>query len=128
MASKNSMKAHLILVTKYRKKCLTKEIMEFIIEIFKKELTNIYCYDLIVKGDSENHIHLHFGYKPNKNMAFIVSRLKCVSCYQAWKKFPNELRKHFWHGKNILWSKWYFCNTTGNASAETIKKYIENQG
>ncbi|WP_196219505.1 transposase, partial [Microcystis aeruginosa] len=37
------------------------------------------------------------------------------------KEFPELLKLP------TLWTPSYFCSTAGNASTETIKKYIENQ-
>jgi len=37
------------------------------------------------------------------------------------------MKKYYWH-ENTLWSDGYFVCTTGDASSETIKKYIDNQG
>jgi len=37
------------------------------------------------------------------------------------------LKKHFWK-ENTLWSDGYFVCSTGNASTETIQKYIAEQG
>jgi len=38
------------------------------------------------------------------------------------------LRKFYWGPKRKLWSGGYFCATVGDASEDTIRKYIENQG
>lgn len=34
---------------------------------------------------------------------------------------------YYWKGKDILWTHGYFCATIGEASEETIKRYIEKQ-
>ncbi|EJF4585521.1 transposase, partial [Campylobacter coli] len=41
------------------------------------------------------------------------------------KEFPH-LKQYLW--KQYFWSGSYFLATTGEATPETIKKYIENQG
>jgi REP element-mobilizing transposase RayT len=45
----------------------------------------------------------------------------------VWKQFPEVLGKHFWK-ERTFWTDGYFVSTTGQASEETIRKYIENQG
>lgn len=47
--------------------------------------------------------------------------------YHAWQNFGPRLRKTYWY-KNLFWSSGYFCSTTGDASSETVKLYIETQG
>jgi putative transposase len=44
-----------------------------------------------------------------------------------WKKHEDILSFVFWKRK-MFWSDGYFVCSTGDASAETIKKYIEEQG
>ena len=51
--------------------------------------------------------------------------LKGKSSYRLQRDFP-ELRKKYW-GQH-LWSRGYFCSTTGAVTEEMIKAYIENQG
>lgn len=46
----------------------------------------------------------------------------------AWREFNEYLSKYYWSGKHYLWTRGYFCCTVGNASEETIKNYILNQG
>ena len=57
----------------------------------------------------------------------IVRRLKQLSTNELWEKQSEHLQKYYWK-KKILWSKGYFCSTVGEASEETIEKYIENKG
>lgn len=41
----------------------------------------------------------------------------------------EDYLKRFYYGRHkMLWSKGYFCATVGEASEETIEKYIDNQG
>lgn len=41
---------------------------------------------------------------------------------------PQEVRRFYWGGRNIFWTKGYFVSSVGNVSQETIQRYIENQG
>jgi len=56
----------------------------------------------------------------------IVRRLKQESTYYIWKKWP-QLQKLFWKEKTF-WGDGYFCCSIGNASIDTVRKYIESQG
>ncbi|MDR1081615.1 MAG: transposase [Deltaproteobacteria bacterium] len=44
-----------------------------------------------------------------------------------WKEYGEYLKTRFWH-EHTFWSDGCFACTTGDASTETIRKYIENQG
>lgn len=54
-------------------------------------------------------------------------KLKQESTINLWKYFPVFLSKHFWN-ERTFWSDGYFACLIGEASPETIRRYIENQG
>ena len=53
--------------------------------------------------------------------------LKQNSTRELWKRYPAWLRHHFWK-EHTFWSDGYFVCSIGEASPETVRKYIENQG
>jgi len=55
-----------------------------------------------------------------------IRRLKQETTVRIWKRYP-ELKNHFWKEKTF-WSDGYFCCAIENASIETVRKYIEEQG
>jgi len=57
----------------------------------------------------------------------IVKRLKQETTIKLWKHYQKELKKQFWK-EHTFWSDGYFCCSIGNASIETVRKYIEEQG
>ena len=69
----------------------------------------------------KDHLHLLIDSVPDISITQIVRKLKQESTYAVWKQFPTILEQHFW-------TDGYFASTTGQASEETIRKYIENQG
>lgn len=75
----------------------------------------------------KDHIHLLVDYSPNISVSQIVRLLKQVTTSRVWFVFNNELRKHFWK-RRVFWSAGYFVCSTGDASTETIAKYIAEQG
>jgi putative transposase len=74
-----------------------------------------------------DHIHVLVDAPPALSPTSIATRLKSQSTFHIWKKHDILLQYHFWKEKTF-WSDGYFACTTGNASTETIKKYIEEQG
>jgi putative transposase len=55
-----------------------------------------------------------------------VRRIKQTTNSRLWRSFPY-LKNEFWREKTF-WSDGYFVCSVGNASAETIRKYIQEQG
>lgn len=126
MTVKTDLSIHLIFVTKYRKPCLTEEIMSYCVDILKQECYNINIEVIAIQGDNQDHIHMILKLKPLHSVSHVVQILKQKSRYQVWQKYPG-LRKFYWY-KDLLWSNGYFCTSIENASKETIEKYINKQG
>jgi putative transposase len=74
-----------------------------------------------------NHIHFLIRYILRWSIAQIVRRLKQESTRQIWLLHPTTLRKQYWYQK-LLWSSGYFVCSIGEASPDTIREYILNQG
>lgn len=56
-----------------------------------------------------------------------IRRLKQESTRELWNRHPEWLCKHFWK-ERTFWSDGYFVCSIGEASPETVRRYIENQG
>ncbi|MGB5632272.1 MAG: IS200/IS605 family transposase, partial [Waterburya sp.] len=68
-----------------------------------------------------DHVHLFLNTDPTFAPSIIIKRIKGRASHHLRKEFP-ELKK-----LPTLWTPSYFVATTGNASTETIKRYIETQ-
>ena len=55
-----------------------------------------------------------------------IRRLKQESTRELWNRHPEWLCKHFWK-ERTFWSDGYFVCSIGEASPETVRRYIENQ-
>ena len=127
MASETKIKIHLILVTKYRRKVLVDRVMNRIIEIIKEEMSKRKCEVIAIQGDDQDHIHIMMQIRPTHSVSTLVQLIKQYTRYRIWREFPGHMRKTYWY-KELLWSDGYFCSSTGDASSETVKRYIETQG
>jgi len=74
----------------------------------------------------KDHLHLMVTSVPKVSPLQIVRKLKQETTVRIGKLHP-ELKKQFWKEKTF-WSDGYFCCAIGNASIETVRKYIEEQG
>lgn len=123
--NKNLLYVHLIFSIKYRKSLLIgsldTDIKQWGYDICKQNK----WYIKRMESD-KNHLHILLQYNPTDSISHIVRKLKQMTTYYAWKKYSNHLRCHFWK-KHTLWSDGYFACSVGNASEETIERYIANQ-
>lgn len=119
-----SLHYHLVLVTKYRRKCFTKKMLERLEEICK-HISSLWDIDLLEFGGEEDHIHLLLSMHPNIIPSRFVNNLKTVTSRILRKEFSDVLGKFYW--KPILWSRAYCLISAGGAPLNVLKKYIENQ-
>ena len=119
-----NLKYHLVLVTKYRKKCFTAPMLKRLEEICQK-LCIMWEIELIEFGGEADHAHLLLDMHPNIMPSKFVNNLKTVTSRLLRKEFALHLQKYFW--KPVLWTRAYCLITAGGAPLETLKSYIQNQ-
>ena len=115
---------HFIFVVKCRKSLLIllgERIKSFFHDIAGKSDFNIKEIEV-----DKDHVHVLVSGILRLSPSQIVRRLKTLSTRCIWNEHP-ELVQEFW-SKKTFWSDGYFCASIGNASIETIRAYIENQG
>ena len=115
---------HLILVVKYRKKVINDEISERLKEIFRSIESN-YNIALEEWNFDLDHVHILFRSEPNSNISKFINAYKSASSRLIKKEYPS-IRSRLY--KEAFWSQSFCLISTGEASIETIKKYIESQG
>lgn len=116
---------HLVLVTKYQKKCFTNVMRKRLFEI-AQSVCEKWDIKLSEFGGESDHIHLLISAHPAMNISTFINNLKTVTSRMIRKEFKEHLSKYYW--KPVLWTRAYCLLTTGGANIETIKKYIEKQG
>lgn len=115
---------HLILVVKYRKKVINDEISERLKEIFRSIEGN-YNIALEEWNHDIDNVHILFRSEPNSNISKFINAYKSASSRLIKKEYPSIRSKLY---KEAFWSQSFCLISTGEASIETIKKYIESQG
>jgi putative transposase len=123
---KYSLKEHLVLVTKYRKRILNSFISEDI-KHYLFEICSKYGYDIVTMETDKDHIHLLISYDTTDSICEIVKRLKQETTHKIWLKHSETLVRNYWKRK-IFWSDGYFACSIGEVSTATIQRYIETQG
>jgi putative transposase len=115
---------HLVWCPKYRKPILEKPEVKQFLEDQIHTIAATKNYEVLALEIQPDHIHLFVSAPPFDAPTGIIKVFKGVTALRLFKKFP-ELRNEFWKGK--LWSPSYYVGTAGRVSAETIRKYIEEQ-
>lgn len=124
--NKNSLMAHLIFVTKYRKKLLTGSVREDILQIVYETCQKNHWYIRRMETDID-HIHILLQYNPTDSVTEVVRKLKQVTTYHIWQRHEKKLKSCYWK-ERTFWSDGYFAASVGQVSQATIERYIENQG
>lgn len=119
------LKYHLVLVTKYRRKCFTKNILKSL-ETISQNICKKWDVDLIEFGGEADHIHILFAAYPNIDLSKFVNNLKTVSSRLIRKEYKEQLAKFYW--KPVLWTRAYCLLSSGGAPIDVIKQYIQSQG
>ena len=117
---------HLILVTKYRRKVINKDICQRLAEIFEHiGEKNQYKLKIIELNSDEDHLHILFKAEPKSEISKFLNAYKRASSRLIKKEFP-EIREKLW--ADAFWSRSFFLATTGGVTLETLKQYVEDQG
>lgn len=120
--SKYHTRYHIVFVTKYRYRVLTKQMRYRI-----RELTHQICSQLgarVIKGVlSSNHVHMFVEIPPKHSVSNFMRRVKGCTSRRLQQEFP-ALRQRYWGRR--FWARGYFCTTSGNITNEVILNYIEN--
>jgi len=100
-------------------------MLEELEKIFTRLLNDKDC-NILEFGGEEDHVHILFETPPQIQLSKLVNTLKTVSSSLIKKQYEQNLKKYYW--KSAFWSRSYCIVSTGGATIETIKEYIENQG
>jgi len=119
-----SLNYHLVFVTKYRRRPITKRVRLFLKGIFAEV-----CADFggtLDEMDGEgDHLHLFVSMPPKVAPATLVNSLKGVSSRHVRRQRFPEVRQALW-GEHF-WSPSYFVSSTGGATLAKVKAYIQKQ-
>ena len=119
-----SLNYHLVLVVKYRRKVIDDTISERLRGIFQYIAPS---YNITLKewNHDIDHVHVLFSAHPKTELTKFLNAYKSASSRLIKKEYPG-IREKLW--KESFWSKSFCLITTGGATIEVIRKYIESQG
>ena len=115
---------HLIMCIKYRNKVIDDPISLRLKEMFEY-IAPKYHITLEEWNHDIDHVHVLFRGHPNTEISKFINAYKSASSRIIKKEFPH-IRKSLW--KEMFWSQSYCLITTGGATDDVIKQYIQSQG
>ena len=115
---------HIVWCPKFRYSVLKGNIEDELKTILR-EICERYNYEINALEVMPDHVHIFVKAPQTVAPCDIARTLKSISAIELFKRFPKL--KQFYGRCGVLWSRSYFIATAGEASAETIKKYIEEQ-
>ena len=116
----SAMHVHLVFVTKYRRKVLTEEMIDYLTDVFRAVCEDFEA-SLVECNGEDDHVHLLVEYPPKIAVSQLVNSLKGVSSRML--KRNHRVRTH----QNHLWSPSYFAASCGGAPLDIIKQYVQQQ-
>ncbi|PMB19865.1 IS200/IS605 family transposase [Fischerella thermalis] len=111
---------HFVWIPKRRKKVLVENVAKRLEELLYEKTKELDC-EIVALEIMEDHVHLFLCCPPTLAPDQIMFRLKGFTSRVLRQEFPHLLKLP------SMWTRSYFCSTAGDASSETIKKYIANQ-
>lgn len=120
-----SIKLHIVFVTKYRRKTLNGELLDYLKSAFDEILQAWRC-EMVEFGGEEDHVHMLVSIHPALNISELINNLKTASARRARNRFADHLKTFYW--EPLFWHRAYFVASVGGASLETVKAYVERQG
>ena len=116
---------HIVFVTKYRRKILTKGVSQWLRPAFEQLRKYSPDIEFIEVGIDRDHVHLHMVIPPKYAVSQVVNRIKVNTSRQMKQKF-SFLEKVYW-GTESVWSTGYFVSTVG-VGETVIRNYVAMQG
>jgi putative transposase len=107
--------AHLVFVTKYRRKVSDGDALQRLQAIFEKVCRDFQAQLLEMNGEAE-HVHLFIHYPPKHSVSSLVNSLKGFPG-RLLRIERSDMEKRYWN--NVLWSPSYFAASCGRAPLGT---------
>lgn len=115
---------HLVMCVKSRRKVIDDTVSDRLKEIFVHIAPS---YNIILKewNHDVDHVHILFRAAPNTEISKFINAYKSASSRLIKKEYPS-IRDSLW--KEMFWSQSFCLISTGGASVDVIRQYIQTQG
>jgi len=115
---------HLVLVTKYRRACITRPMLDMLQDIVAQRCKD-WGGELMEFNGEADHVHALLSLPPNLDLSRFVNNLKTTSSRLIRREFGDQLRRVY--RKPVFCSRSYCIISCGGAPLTVIKQYVEQQ-
>ena len=115
---------HLVCITKYRRKVFDTKALEYLKSHANRVFAKMDCRLLACDGEAD-HLHLLVEDPPKIPVSVLVNMYKGTSSRMLRMERP-DIAQRYWR-RGVLWSPSYFAASTGGATLEMVKRYVESQ-
>ena len=116
--------AHIVFVTKYRRRVINKDVLEYLQIVFY-DTCQKWNVSLVEFNGELDHVHLLVRYHPKIELSKFIANLKTVSSRLIRKEFDEYLSTIY--KKPVFWTGSYFVASCGGVTVEQLKQYVEQQ-
>ena len=116
---------HIVFVTKYRRPVITDRIGDYMKE-HAAYLCGRFNGELLSAETDRDHMHLLVSMPPDVMPSRLIGTLKTQLSKEVRAAFKEDVQKYLWDDAPF-WSDSYFIATTGTASLEKVREYIDGQ-
>ena len=118
---------HIVLVTKYRCRCLDGELVESIKADFTRMIGANKGRVHAIECDRD-HVHILAELPIDQPVAKFIGVLKGATSRNARGDYGEQLSKFYWEKEKwSLWSDSYFLASTGGVTLDVVRRYVESQ-
>ena len=93
--------------------------------LFAEILAGWHC-TLMEFGGEADHVHRLVAIHPALNIAALVNTLKAARSRRMRRRYADHLRAFSW--KPCFWHRAYDVGSVGQASLETVQRYVQSPG
>ena len=112
--------AHLVFVTKYRRKVLTAEGIATLENAMQRVASEM-SFSIVELNGEADHLHVVVRYPPKLSISKIVNSLKGVSS----RRYRQS--GHSMPSSKSLWTPSYFAASVGGAPIAVLRQYVQDQ-
>lgn len=114
--SKYNINYHIVWIPKHRRPILGEKTKKRLGKIFQ-EIAKERGLEILAQEIMPDHIHIFISSPPKNSPALIVNWLKGISARRYNQRYKSKIK----------WTRSYYVGTAGTVTAETIRRYIDEQ-
>ncbi len=120
-----NLKYYLVLVTKYRKRCINEDIFS-LIKMQTQKIAELNGGTVDEINYEPDHVYILLSMPPQACLSSVINNIKTTASRLVRKQYATQLARYYW--KPYFWNRSYLILSSGGAPIEVIKKYIQEQG